>query len=118
MFSSIILILNSKLTTALDIKNIKINELSNELIKSERLSAIGELAARLSHDLRNPLSVIKTSVEISLIRNKDTLSPKDNEAMQRINNAITRMTNQIEDVLDYVKTTELQKIKCQLIHVF
>ena len=109
VFSSIILILNSKLTYALDIKNVKINELTNDLIKSERLSAIGELAARLSHDLRNPLSVIKTSVEISLLRNKESLTPKDNEAIQRINNAILRMTNQIEDVLDYVKTTELQK---------
>lgn len=109
VFSSIIVILNSKLTHALDAKNIKINDLANDLIKAERLSAIGELAARLSHDLRNPLSVIKSSVEISLLRNKESLTPKDNEAIQRINNAILRMTNQIEDVLDYVKTTELQK---------
>ncbi|QLH10904.1 HAMP domain-containing sensor histidine kinase [Nitrosarchaeum sp. AC2] len=109
VFSSIIVILNSKLTNALDTKNVKIDNLTNELIKSERLSAIGELAARLSHDLRNPLSVIKSSVEISLIRNKESLSPKDHESIQRINNAIRRMTNQIEDVLDYVKTTELQK---------
>jgi two-component system sensor histidine kinase HydH len=29
--------------------------------KSERLRAIGELAARLAHDLRNPLSVIKNT---------------------------------------------------------
>lgn len=109
VFSSIIVILNSKLTNALNIKNVKIDSLTNELIKSERLSAIGELAARLSHDLRNPLSVIKSSVEISLIRNKESLSPKDHESIQRINNAIQRMTNQIEDVLDYVKTTKLQK---------
>jgi signal transduction histidine kinase len=109
VFSSIIVILNSKLTNALDTKNVKIDNLTNELIKSERLSAIGELAARLSHDLRNPLNVIKSSVEISLIRNKESLSPKDHESIQRINNAIQRMTNQIEDVLDYVKTTELQK---------
>lgn len=109
VFSSIIVILNSKLTHALDTKNVKIDNLTSELIKSERLSAIGELAARLSHDLRNPLSVIKSSVEISLIRNKESLSPKDHEIIQRINNAIQRMTNQIEDVLDYVKTTELQK---------
>ncbi len=109
VFSSIIVILNSKLNNALDTKNVKIDNLTNELIKAERLSAIGELAARLSHDLRNPLSVIKSSVEISLLRNKDSLSTKDHESIQRINNAIQRMTNQIEDVLDYVKTTELQK---------
>lgn len=109
VFSSIIIILNSKLTNALDFKNIKINDLTNELIKAERLSAIGELAARLSHDLRNPLSVIKTSVELFLLQNKEVLSSKNNVSIQRINNAILRMTNQIEDVLDYVKISELQK---------
>ncbi|MBS3921634.1 MAG: GHKL domain-containing protein [Nitrosarchaeum sp.] len=109
VFSSIIVILNSKLINALDTKNLKIDNLTKELIKAERLSAIGELAARLSHDLRNPLSVIKSSVEISLLRNKESISPKEHEVIQRINNAIQRMTNQIEDILDYVKTTELQK---------
>lgn len=109
VFSSIIVLLNSKLTKALEIKSIKINELSNELIKSERLSAIGELAARLSHDLRNPLSVIKGSVEITMLRNKDKFSIQDNDAIQRINNAIIRMTSQIEDVLNYVKQTPIEK---------
>lgn len=109
VFSSIIVLLNSKLTKALEIKSVKINELSNELIKSERLSAIGELAARLSHDLRNPLSVIKGSVEITMLRNKETFSTQDNDAIQRINNAIIRMTSQIEDVLNYVKQTPIEK---------
>ncbi len=32
--------------------------------ETEKLQVIGELAARLAHDLRNPLSVIKNVVEI------------------------------------------------------
>jgi signal transduction histidine kinase len=109
VFSSIIVILNSKLTKAVEIKSIKIKELSDELIKTERLSAIGELAARLSHDLRNPLGVIKSSVEITMLRNKDIFSTQDKEVIQRINNAITRITNQIDDVLNYVKQTPIKK---------
>ena len=109
VFSSIIVLLNSKLTKAVEMKSIKINELSNELIKTERLSAIGELAERLSHDLRNPLSVIKSSVEITMLRNKDKFSTQDKEVMQRIDNAILRMTNQIDDVLNYVKQTPIEK---------
>lgn len=35
----------------------------DEIIKREKLSAIGELTARLSHDLRNPLSAIRLTVE-------------------------------------------------------
>jgi signal transduction histidine kinase len=114
VFSSIIAILNTKLTNAVEIKSIKIKELSTELIKTERLSAIGELAARLSHDLRNPLSVIKSSVEITMLRNDDKFSTQDKEAIQRINKAITRMTNQIDDVLNYVKQTPIEKNKISL----
>ncbi|MEM3169679.1 MAG: hypothetical protein QW838_02780, partial [Candidatus Nitrosotenuis sp.] len=34
-------------------------EMTQKLIQAERLSAMGELASRLAHDMRNPLSVIK-----------------------------------------------------------
>lgn len=108
VFSSIIILLNTKLTKLSDTRGSKVKELSNELVKTERLSAIGELAARLSHDLRNPLSVIKGSVEIISLRNKDKFTNKDNEAIQRINNAIIRMSNQIDDVLNYVKETPVE----------
>ncbi len=115
VFSSIIIILNSKLTKAIEIKSIKIDELSKELIKKEKLSAIGQLAARLSHDLRNPLSVIKSSSEITMLRNKDKFSAQDKEAILRINKAILRMTNQIEDVLNYVKQTPIEKKNVSLL---
>ena len=114
VFSSIIVLLNTKLSNAVEIKSIKIKELSTELVKTERLSAIGELAARLSHDLRNPLSVIKSSVEITMLRNNDKFSTQDKEVMQRINKAIVRMTNQIDDVLNYVKQTPIEKNKITL----
>ena len=114
VFSSIIVLLNSKLTKANEIKSTKIRDLTSELIKTERLSAIGELAARLSHDLRNPLSVIKSSVEITLLRNMDKFSTQDKEIIQRINNAIIRMTNQIDDVLNYVKQAPIEKNKISI----
>jgi len=114
VFSSIIVLLNTKLANAVENKSIKIKELSTELVKTERLSAIGELAARLSHDLRNPLSVIKSSVEITMLRNNDKFSTQDKEVMQRINKAIVRMTNQIDDVLNYVKQTPIEKNKVTL----
>jgi len=109
VFSSIIVLLNSKLTRSNEIKSSKIKELSNELVKTERLSAIGELAARLSHDLRNPLSIIKSSIEITTLRNDNRFSIQDKEIMERINKAIVRMTNQIDDVLNYVKQTPIEK---------
>ena len=80
---------------------------TNKLMQAERLSAIGEISARLAHDLRNPLTVIKGTVEIVKAKSKsvDTgFSEKQIEMMER---AVSRMANQIDDVLDFVKTQTL-----------
>jgi len=80
---------------------------SQRLLRLEKLSAIGELAARVSHDLRNPLSIIKMAFE--LIKQKENLDEKSLEKMKTIDNAIARMTHQIDDVMNYVKTSPLNK---------
>ena len=86
---------------------IEIRDKTNKLIQAERLSAIGEISARLAHDLRNPLTVIKGTVEIIKAKNKkiDTeFSSKQIEMMER---AVARMSNQIDEVLDFVKIQTL-----------
>jgi len=69
--------------------------------KMKRLSAIGELSARIAHDLRNPLGVIKNSIEIMKIRNP-SMDEKSKNDLSRLDRAVTRMTHQIDEVLDYV----------------
>lgn len=70
-------------------------------LKKEKLFAIGELSARLAHDIRNPLSVIKTSINI-LISKKD-VDAKTMETYERMQRAVERITYQIDDVLNFVK---------------
>ena len=86
---------------------IEVRNKTNKLMQAERLSAIGEISARLAHDLRNPLTVIKGTVEIVKANSKsvDTgFSEKQIEMMER---AVSRMANQIDDVLDFVKIQTL-----------
>jgi signal transduction histidine kinase len=75
--------------------------------KTKRLSAIGELSARIAHDLRNPLSVIKTTVDIIKTKNP-SLGEITKGELARMDRAIMRMTHQIDDVLDYVRSKPLQ----------
>ena len=80
---------------------------TNKLMQAERLSAIGEISARLAHDLRNPLTVIKGTIEIVRAKSKHVdagFSEKQFEMMER---AVSRMANQIDDVLDFVKIQTL-----------
>ncbi|MEO9309753.1 MAG: ATP-binding protein [Nitrososphaera sp.] len=86
----------------------EVREMTQKLIQAERLSAMGELASRLAHDMRNPLSVIKGTVQ--LIRK--TTKNLDEPTLRRIDlieKSIFRMTHQIDGVLDYVKGTPLKK---------
>jgi len=85
----------------------KLEEKTQELIKSERLSAIGELSARLAHDMRNPLSIITMILE----NLKDTYEVDEVKQKQfdKIDRAIDRITHQIDGVLDYVQKTPLKR---------
>jgi len=88
----------------------EIYKVKNEMLeqKEKRLSAIGELSARISHDLRNPVSVIKTSVSILRLRT-GTSDERTQSDLVRIERAISRMTHQIDEVLDYVSPKPLNK---------
>jgi len=80
-------------------------------IKNERLTAIGELAASMAHDMKNPLATIKSSSEI--LQKKSLQNEETKLVIERMNRAIDRMSHQINDVLNYVRITplHLEKIK-------
>jgi signal transduction histidine kinase len=87
-----------------------VEEQTNEVLKSERLSAIGELSGRLAHDLRNPLSVMKMSVDL-LKQNSEDSKISDPKIVERINlieKSIDRISHQVDDVLGYVRNSPLK----------
>jgi len=85
----------------------QVDEKTDELLKSEKLAIIGELASRMAHDLRNPLSTIKNIIEI--MESKPRL--KIEEKLQyygKLRRAMNRMSHQVDDVLDFVRATDLK----------
>lgn len=90
---------------------------TEEMLNAEKLQTIGELAARIAHDLRNPLSVIKGSLEIIQIKNPE-LYEKSLDDFNRINKSMIRIIHQVDNVLDFVKPKQLrlEKVKiCKII---
>lgn len=79
---------------------------TKDLVKAEKFAIVGELAARLAHDLRNPLSVIKNTMDIMSLRPNMKIEERL-QYVSRFQKAVQRMSHQIEDVLDYVKKTDL-----------
>jgi len=88
----------------------KIGELSRfqaELFRAERLSAIGEMSARLAHDMRNPLSIIKNSIELIKIKHSENLQSDLCRLFASIENASSRLVFQLDDVLNFVRSSPL-----------
>jgi len=81
---------------------------TEQLLKAEKLTAIGELSARIAHDMRNPLSIIKNTAEI-IKRNEKNLNSKNKELWKRHERAVYRISHQVDDVLDFVKDRPLKK---------
>jgi len=86
---------------------------TEQLLKSEKLSAIGELSARIAHDMRNPLSTIKNSLEIMKSSQKN-MDSKTKMQWDRIDRSLFRISHQVDDVLDYVKVNPLTKKRTKL----
>ena len=82
--------------------------LAQEKLKTEKLRAIGELASRMAHDLRNPLSVIKNVSDLIRLQYPSN-DPKLKDHFAKMDSSISRISHQIDDVLDFVRTTPLEK---------
>lgn len=80
---------------------------ANIRVKSERLTAMGELAASMAHDMKNPLATIRSTAEI-VKRNAKGDDTEMKKVLERMDRAIYRMAHQIEDVLNFVRITPLE----------
>lgn len=88
---------------------IKIEE---QLRRAERLSTIGELAAVLAHEIRNPLGSIKGTAEIL----KDDFAPGDKkyEFLEILVKESNRLNRVVEDFLRLAKPQPLTKESCDV----
>jgi signal transduction histidine kinase len=77
-----------------------------DLVKSQRLAAIGETAAKVGHDLRNPLQSIAGA--LYLLRKESLTTEERNEMLQVIENALNYSEAIIRDLSDYSAEIKLK----------
>jgi PAS domain S-box-containing protein len=79
-----------------------------ELVKSERLAAIGELAGMVGHDLRNPLSGIKNSAYFMKKKGTDISEAQTKEMLEIIDRCVDYSNKIVNDLLDYSRDIRLE----------
>lgn len=85
--------------------------LKNDLIRSERLAAVGQMASGVAHEINNPLAVIDTIaglVEETLEDEGEALKPETRrmlvQAMERLHHQVRRVTTITHSLLGFVRT--------------
>ena len=80
----------------------ELRQVQDDLIRQERLAVLGQLSATVSHELRNPLGTIRTSM-ITITDNTEGRGLDVEDAIGRIERNIKRCDGIIGEMLDYTR---------------
>jgi nitrogen fixation/metabolism regulation signal transduction histidine kinase len=79
----------------------------SQLIQAQRATAWAEVARRLAHEIKNPLTPIQLSAERLQVKLADRLSPDDATALRRatgtIVSQVTALKSMVDDFRDYAR---------------
>jgi signal transduction histidine kinase len=87
-------------------------KLEEQLRRAEHLSSIGEMVAGVSHEIRNPLGIIRSSGE--LLKKKIALIDPSNSIADIIVEEAIRLDNIITDFLDFAKPRKPSLTSCRI----
>ena len=105
--------LNEELEQRVEQRTAELRAAQEALLRKSRLAALGQLTGTVSHELRNPLGALRTS--IAAIRR---LAPDDQEMMRRsiaiADRSVTRCDVIISDLLEYSRVRALNRAEVAL----
>jgi signal transduction histidine kinase len=89
-------------------------EQRRRLVQSEKLSAVGELAAKLAHEILNPLTGMKTAVQVLTRRPQPGAGPDDAvfETGVALEQEIGRVSDLVRRLVDYSRPLAPQVEVC------
>ncbi|MEX3956273.1 ATP-binding protein [Trinickia sp. EG282A] len=80
----------------------------SDVISAQRSAAWGEVARRLAHEIKNPLTPIQLSAERLQMKLADKLTPPDADVLKRgattIVNQVAAMKRMVDDFREYART--------------
>jgi two-component system sensor histidine kinase HydH len=83
-----------------------------EALRAERLAAVGQLAAGVAHELRNPLTSVKLLIQTTAQRFPSR--PLDERQIMVIREEISRMERTIQGLLEFARPAPLHRLRHDL----
>lgn len=79
-----------------------LEQIKQELAQKERLASIGNVVASLAHEIRNPLGILYSSIQMCL-KYKDTIPERLLRIIETMKEEITNLRTLVNTFLDYAK---------------
>lgn len=92
----------------------ELKEMEEQVARADRLAAIGELAAGVAHEIRNPLASISGAIQ--MLKSELTLNQDNQTLMEIILRESTRLDTILSNFLLYARPKPLTFAKCDLLH--
>ncbi len=83
-----------------------------EVLRAQQLAAVGQLAASVAHEVRNPLTSIKMIIEAA--RRTQNPRPLTAEMLRVIHGEVLRLEQTVQSFLDFARPPALQQCPCDL----
>jgi signal transduction histidine kinase len=93
----------------------ELSEKNRLLERKNRLAALGEMAAGMAHEIRNPLGGIQ--LYASLLANDVADRPASHELVVKISNGVKRLESIVSQVLQFSRDIQINPAPCDLAEI-
>jgi signal transduction histidine kinase len=90
----------------------RMQEQQREVDRAEQLAAVGQLAASIAHEVRNPLTSIKLLVSAAL-RSRPA-QPLTTEDLHVIHDEVSQLERRVQTLLDFARPADVVRRPCDL----
>jgi len=89
-------------------------KVGNEGFEQNKLEMIGKMSSKMAHDLRNPLTVLHSHIELMQLKQEKQQDENLTYSLTKMEEAITTITNQINDVMGFIRRPQYHFACCNL----
>lgn len=90
----------------------ELHETRQGMLRAERLAAVGEVAAGVAHEIRNPLTSVKLLIQRAAERTP--VHSLNEDQLHVLLEEVSRMENTVQGLLDFARPEKPHNVCCQL----
>lgn len=90
-----------------------LRDMEAQMRHQAQLSTLGQAAAVLAHEIRNPLGIIKTSAEV--VRRRASMAPSEDRLLHYVLDEVDRIERLVKALLDYARPAQCASAPMDLV---